>query len=88
MTVVPVLAAVFKAQKENKLCTWLGECYIGEEKLVSRALCWRGLIYEAHRAHSKISPSLFWSNSTAKKGGLFLGGYGTYKGHMLPFLKT
>ena len=39
MTVVPVLAAVFEAQNESRLCRWLGECYIGREKLVSMAVC-------------------------------------------------
>ena len=39
MTVAPVLAAVFEAQNENRLCRWLCECYIGGEKLISMAVC-------------------------------------------------
>ena len=39
MMVAPVLAAVLEAQNESRLRRWLGECYIGGEKLVSTAIC-------------------------------------------------
>ena len=39
MTVAPVLAAVFKAQNKSRLHRCVGECYIGGEKLVSKATC-------------------------------------------------
>ena len=39
MMVAIVLAHVFEAQNESRLCRWLGECYTGGEKLVSMAVC-------------------------------------------------
>ena len=36
MMVLPVLAAVFEAQNESRLCRWLGEYCIGGEELVSK----------------------------------------------------
>ena len=39
LTVAPVLASVFEAQKESRLRRCLSECYIGREKLVSKAVC-------------------------------------------------
>ena len=51
MTVAPVLADLFEAQNESRLD--LGECYIGGEKLVSMAVCQRGLY---SRCIARISP--------------------------------
>ena len=39
MTVAPVLAAVLEAQNESRFHRCLSKCYIGGEKLVSKAIC-------------------------------------------------
>ena len=39
MMVAPVLAVVFEVQNESRLHKCLSKCYIGGEKLVSKAIC-------------------------------------------------
>ena len=54
-------------------------CFSGE-KLVSKALCWRGAyIRGALRIFENKPPSLFGPGLLLKKGVLFSGGYGTHK---------
>ena len=54
MMVAPVLAGVLRL-KMIVDCRWLGECYIGGEKIVWLSVR-GGLIFEAHCAYSKVSP--------------------------------
>ena len=37
-----VLTAVLEAQNKSRLHTWLGEGYTGGEKLVRKAICYKG----------------------------------------------
>ena len=73
-----------KALNENRFHRWLGECYThGRENLVSKAICWRELIFEAYCANLKIGPPRpppGWGPRTCilleKGGDLFSEGYG------------
>ena len=58
MIVTPVLTAVFEAHNESRLRRWLGKCYIRGEKLVSKAICWRGAYIRGalHISENKPSP--------------------------------
>ena len=70
MTVAPVFFCCVGGQNESRLCRWLGECYIGGEKLV-KVSTRGGFIFEVHCAYSKIS--LIWAMSTAEEVELIFG---------------
>jgi hypothetical protein len=68
--VVPLLTAVLELKTRVDSVRWLNYCYTGREGTVSKAICWRGLIFEASCAYSNISPlpSLDHVYCTAEKG--------------------
>jgi hypothetical protein len=51
--VAPLLAAVLALKTRVDSVRWR---YTGREETVSKAMCWRGLIFEASCAYSNISP--------------------------------
>jgi hypothetical protein len=69
--VAPLLAAVLELKTRVDSVRWLNERYTGREETVSKAICWRGLIFEASCAYSNISPLPVWAMSIAEKGGAY-----------------
>ena len=78
LTALTALTAVFEAQNENRLRRWLGKCYIGGEKLVSKAIC---LFQGALRIFENMPPPQSGPCLMLKKG-LFSRGYGNTSVHM------
>ena len=76
---MPCLTTVLELKMVVDSVCWLDECYMGREEMESKAICWRGLIFEASCMYSKISPSPLWAISTAEiLERLYSGGYGIY----------
>jgi hypothetical protein len=56
VSLAPLLPAVLELKTIVDSVRWLNEHYIGGEETVSKAICWRGLIFEASCAYLNISP--------------------------------
>ena len=55
-SIVSVASHLLLCWSSKRSVRWLYKRYIGREETIGKAICWRGLIFEASCTYSKISP--------------------------------